>query len=105
MVPSRARINCAAALSELSAAGGSADRGDVLIVIELRGGRRRGDESAALGIERAVRDAEGVAAEDAPVRLIHDGVVVQGVSGHVNELERPVAEPHALAVLDRPHTL
>src|SRR5437667_59903 len=81
------------------------DRGDVLIGMELRGGRRRGDESAALGIERAVRDAEGVAAEDAPVRLIHDGVVVQGVSGHVNELERPLAEPHALAVLDRPHAL
>src|SRR6516165_1502915 len=44
------------------------DGGNVLLGIELRRYRRGGDESAVAGVEGTIRDAEGVAAEDAGMR-------------------------------------
>ena len=79
------------------------DGGDELLRIELRRGRGRGDEGALRAVERAVGDAEGVAGEDAGVRRVHDGVVVQRVPRDVDELERAAAEAHPLAILDHAH--
>ena len=54
-------------------------------------------------VERAVGDAEGIPGEEARVRRVHDRVVVQGVAGHVDELERAPAQEHAFPVGDLVH--
>ena len=81
------------------------DGGHQLLRIELRRGGGREDEGALRGVERTVGDPEGVAGEDARVRRIDDRVVVQRVTGRVDELERARTELHALPVGNLVHAL
>src|SRR6516165_4398810 len=75
---------------------------NVLLGVELRRYRGRGDEGALAGVEGTIGDAEGVAAEDAGVRLIDDHVVMLGMTWRMNELETPAAERDAIAVGNHP---
>ena len=60
-------------------------------------------QGPARGVELAVRQAEGVAGEEAPAALVPDAVVVHRVAGRVEEDERPAGEleRHAVGGLRR----
>src|SRR5688572_9665901 len=68
--------------------------------VEVHGRRRREDEGAALDVEVAVGDAEGVAGEDHLVCAVHDAVVVQRVPRRVDHLQLAGPEPDPGAVAD-----
>ena len=75
------------------------------IGLELHWRRGRQHERSAVRIELAVADAEIVAAVDFPVIEVDWAVVVPGVAGRIDELERAASELKALAVLGHDHAL
>ena len=71
--------------------------------VELHGRRRREHEGPRRGVELAIRDAEGVAAENDAVVEIDRAIVMPRMTRRIEELERASAEPDPFLVLDGQH--
>ncbi|MCU0988538.1 MAG: hypothetical protein MUE63_02850 [Xanthomonadales bacterium] len=73
------------------------------IELDGRGGRK--DERPAGGIQFAVGNAEGVAAEPAAAVFVPDTEVMPRVAGRIEELQRALADLQAAAVLHDDHAV
>jgi len=79
------------------------DGGVQRVGIELHRRRGRQHERAALRVQRAVTDAEVVAAVDVTVVEVDRAVMVPCVTGGVDELEGAAPEREPLPILDHQH--